>query len=192
MQNPPTLTGHGIRLIPLSIEHIPALWKAGQSPSIWSYMPNRMACETDMGIYVEQALKGREAGTEIPFTTVLEKTGEIVGSTRFYDVSAAHLRAEIGYTWIHPNWQRSHVNTAAKLLQLGYGFEVCQWHRIALRTDLRNLISQAAIERLGATREGVLRRHMVMPDGYLRDTVYYSILDSEWAEVKKRLLPKIS
>jgi N-acetyltransferase len=191
MPDQPSLSGHGIRLIPLAMDHIPALWKIGQSPSIWTYMPDRMASESDMEAYVSHALQARDAGVEIPFATVLAQTGEIIGSTRFYEVSAAHLRAEIGYTWVHPNWQRTFVNTAAKYLMLAYGFDTRKWHRIALRTDNRNLVSQAAIERLGAKREGILRRHMVMPDGYHRDTVYYSILDTEWETVRDRLFSKM-
>ncbi len=122
-----------------------------------------------------------------PNSNVARFPGPLVGSTRFYDMSETHRRAEIGYTWIHPDWQRTFVNTAAKFLLLRYGFEIRKWHRIALRTDARNTGSQRAIERLGAMREGVLRRHMVMPDGYHRDTVYYSITDLDWPTVKLRL-----
>jgi RimJ/RimL family protein N-acetyltransferase len=128
----------------------------------------------------------------VAWATVDAATGRAVGSTRFGDIAPEHGRVEIGWTWIAPSHQRTAVNTEAKLLQLTYAFEELGATRVALKTDGRNLRSQAAIERLGAVREGVLRRHIRMPDGFMRDTVYYSILADEWPSVKARLEARLA
>jgi N-acetyltransferase len=139
-----------------------------------------------------EALEGVEAGTYVAWATVDRLTGRAVGSTRFGDIALEHGRVEIGWTWIAPSNQRTAVNTEAKLLQLAYAFDDLGATRVALKTDGRNLRSQAAIERLGAVREGVLRRHMRLPDGYVRDTVYYSILSDEWPGVKAGLEERLA
>jgi RimJ/RimL family protein N-acetyltransferase len=123
----------------------------------------------------------------VAWATVDASTGRAIGSSRFGDVAPEHGRVEIGWTWIAPSHQRSAINTEAKLLQLGYAFGELGATRVALKTDGRNMRSQAAIERLGAQREGTLRRHLRLPDGFIRDTVYFSILAEEWPAVKARL-----
>jgi N-acetyltransferase len=137
--------------------------------------------------WIGEALRGVAAGTYVAWATVDRASGQAVGSTRFGDIEPDHGRVEIGWTWIAPSHQRTAINTEAKLLQLRYAFDDLGATRVALKTDGRNLRSQAAIERLGAMREGVLRRHTRMPDGFLRDTVYYSILADEWPGVRARL-----
>lgn len=127
----------------------------------------------------------------LPFVTVLKSGGQVVGCTRFGNIVPAHRRAEIGWTWVGKPWQRSGVNTEAKFLMLSHAFEVWQCIRVELKTDFLNQKSRTAILRLGAREEGVLRQHMVAPDGRLRDTVYYSILDREWPAVKAALLAKM-
>jgi RimJ/RimL family protein N-acetyltransferase len=128
----------------------------------------------------------------VAWATVERATRQAVGSTRFGDIAPEHGRVEIGWTWIAPSRQRTAVNTEAKLLQLTYAFETLGAGRVALKTDARNSRSQRAIERLGAVREGVLRRHIRLPDGYMRDTVYYSILGDEWPAVKARLEERLA
>jgi N-acetyltransferase len=128
----------------------------------------------------------------VAWATVDAATDRAVGSTRFGDIAPEHGRVEIGWTWIAPSHQRSAINTEAKLLQLSYAFDELGASRVALKTDGRNLRSQAAIERLGAEREGTLRKHMRMPDGFIRDTVYFSILADEWPSVKARLEERLA
>jgi RimJ/RimL family protein N-acetyltransferase len=137
--------------------------------------------------WIQQALAVQESGTQIPFATVLRESGRAIGSTRYLDIRRADRGPEIGWTWIAPQHQRSAVNTECKYLLLRHAFEDLEAVRVQLKTDRRNERSQHAIKRLGAVREGVLRKHMAVRDGFIRDTVYYSILDSEWPEVRRRL-----
>lgn len=183
----PELTGKRLRLIPLRPEHASELYQAGRDASLWTYIPCRMQSENDFQIWIDQSLSLRDSQGDRPYALSLADSGALVGSTRFYDLSLPHRRTEIGWTWISRPWQRSFVNTEAKFLLLREAFEGLGLQRVALRTDGRNLQSQAAIERLGAKREGIWRKHLILPDGFTRDTVYYSILDSEWPEVKARL-----
>ena len=136
---------------------------------------------------IRQALSASEDGSEIPFAVIEAETGAAVGSTRYLDVQPAHHALEIGWTWIGPRWRRTAINTECKLLLLAHAFEALAAHRITLKTDARNVRSQRAIERIGAVREGVLRRHRVCWDGSVRDTVCYGIIDAEWPNVKERL-----
>jgi RimJ/RimL family protein N-acetyltransferase len=187
-----TLEGNHVRLEPLSLTHAPALWEVGKDPSIWTWMRVSMKEPEDMRAFVEAALKDRDAGLGIPFATVEKASGRAVGSTRFFNFDHDHRRAEIGHTWIAPPWQRTAVNSEAKLLMLTYAFEGMNRMRVEFRTNALNARSRAAILRLGATFEGILRKHMIGLNGTLRDTAVFSILDDEWPAVKQRLLAKLA
>jgi N-acetyltransferase len=184
------LEGRFVRLEPLSEAHRDDLLAAAaQDPATFRYMGADLSIgPTAWGPYLADALRPEY----VAWATVDAATGRAVGSTRFGDIAPEDGRVEIGWTWIAPSHQRSATNTEAKLLQLTYAFDELGANRVALKTDGRNLRSQAAIERLGAQREGVLRRHVRMPDGFIRDTVYFSILDDEWPAVRARLEERLS
>lgn len=184
---PVTLAGDVVHLAPLRLEHVDGLWEAGRDPELWRLTVSRVASRDDMRRYVESALAEQAAGTALPFATLLASTGEIVGSTRFGNIAPAHRRVEIGWTWIAPAHQRSAVNTAAKYLMLRHAFEVWGCMRVELKTNVLNARSRAAMLRIGAIEEGVLRKHALSGDGTPRDSVYYSILDDEWPAVRARL-----
>jgi RimJ/RimL family protein N-acetyltransferase len=179
------LEGRFVRLEPLSEVHRnDLLAAAAQDSATFRYMGADLSVGPNAWApYLADALRPEY----VAWATVDAATGRAVGSTRFGDIAPEHGRVEIGWTWIAPSHQRSATNTEAKLLQLTYAFDELGATRVALKTDGRNLRSQAAIGRLGAQREGVLRRHVRMPDGFIRDTVYFSILDDEWPAVKARL-----
>ena len=185
-----TLAGRFVRLEPISDAHRnDLLAAAAQDPATFRYMSSDLSLGADAWpAYLADALRPEY----VAWATVDAATGRAVGSTRFGDIAPEHGRVEIGWTWIAPSHQRTAANTEAKLLQLGYAFDELGASRVALKTDGRNLRSQAAIERLGGQREGVLRRHIRLPDGYIRDTVYYSILAEEWPAVKARLEERLA
>jgi RimJ/RimL family protein N-acetyltransferase len=185
-----TLAGGFVRLEPLEERHRDDLLAAAaQDPATFRYMSSDLSAGADAWPpYLADAL-GREF---VAWATVDAASDRAVGATRFGDIAPEHGRVEIGWTWIAPSHQRTAVNTEAKLLQLTYAFDELGATRVALKTDGRNLRSQTAIERLGAVREGVLRRHTRMPDGFMRDTVYFSILADEWPSVKARLEARLS
>ncbi|HEX6140888.1 MAG TPA: GNAT family protein [Candidatus Limnocylindria bacterium] len=180
-----TLAGRHVRLEPLEERHRDDLLAAAaQDPATFRFMGADLSLGPDAWAdYLADALRAEF----VAWATVDAASGRAIGSTRFGDIAPEHGRVEIGWTWIAPSHQRTAVNSEAKLLQLAYAFEELGATRVALKTDARNERSQRAIERLGATREGVLRRHLRLPDGFLRDTVYYSILSDEWPDVKARL-----
>jgi RimJ/RimL family protein N-acetyltransferase len=183
-----TLEGRVVRLEPLEERHRDDLLEAGSDPAIWKFMSSDLSVPGAWPAYLAHAL-----GPEfVAWATVDRASGKAIGSTRFGDIEPDHGRVEIGWTWIAPAFQRTAVNTEAKLLQLTYAFETLGAGRVALKTDGRNERSQAAIARLGAMREGVLRRHTRLPDGFVRDTVYYSILADEWPTVKARLTERLA
>jgi RimJ/RimL family protein N-acetyltransferase len=184
---PVTLVGKRATLVPMERGHAPALYEAGQSPEIWRYMPARMLCLEDMRDFVETAVSAREQGAEEPFVIIDQVSGKVVGTTRFLDISIPHRNLEVGFTWLSPETWRTRINTECKYLLLRHVFETLKFIRVQFKTDLRNVRSQQAIERLGGVREGVLRGHRIMPDGYIRDSVYYGIVAGEWPEVKARL-----
>ena len=188
---PVTLTGTRVTLAPLRLEHVDALSAVGLDPDIWRYTTSRVEDRDGVRRYVETALEWLEAGTAVPFVTVDRASGRIVGSTRFANIAAEHRRLEIGWTWIAKEFQRTHVNTEAKYLMLRHAFEQWRCLRVELKTSALNVRSRAAILRLGAREEGTLRKHMINPDGSVRDTVYFSIVDDEWPEVKRRLEGKL-
>ena len=182
-----TLSGAGVVLAPLTLEHVDALTEIGLDPDIWRWMPYRVRDRSGMRAFVEESLEGWRNGSAVPFVTTLRETGQVVGATRFMNIALAQRRVEIGGTWIAPAWQRSRVNTEAKLLMLRYAFEHWQCRRVEFKTNALNTRSRNAIRRLGAVEEGILRKHMVQEDGSSRDSVYFSIIDDEWPSVKRRL-----
>ena len=183
-----TLEGQVVRLEPLEERHRDDLLAAGSDPDIWRFMGTVLSGTEGWDAYLAYALRPEF----VAWATVDKASGKAIGSSRFGDIEPDHDRVEIGWTWITPAFQRTAVNTEAKLLQLTYAFETLGAGRVALKTDGRNERSQAAIARLGAVREGTLRRHMRLPDGYVRDTVYFSILADEWPAVKARLEERLA
>jgi RimJ/RimL family protein N-acetyltransferase len=184
---PVTLEGRHVRLVPLTLEHVPALWEAGNDPDLWRWTISQPASEDDMRRYVEAALARRAAGAALPFATLEAASGRVIGSTRYHNWEPPHPRVEIGYTFVARPWQRTPANTEAKYLMLRHAFETLGLVRVELRTNALNARSRAAIARIGGVEEGTLRRHMLSDAGTLRDTVYFSILDDEWPRVKRRL-----
>jgi RimJ/RimL family protein N-acetyltransferase len=191
--HPVTLTGRVVRLEPLSLAHVPALTVAGQNEDIWRYMPyQQMRTESDMRGWVEDMLGRQARGGDLPFAVYHLAAGRVIGATRFMDIQREHRNLEIGGTWYAAEFQRTAVNTECKYLMLREAFEVVGCLRVQLKTDLRNERSQRAIERIGAVREGVLRDHMIMPDGHVRSSVYYSVLQAEWPAVKAGLEARLA
>jgi RimJ/RimL family protein N-acetyltransferase len=192
MVKPVTLNGRWVRLEPLSEAHVPDLTAAGDSDEIWRYMLyGRVRDETGMLNWVRTLLEWQARGSDLPFAVIHLETGRAVGATRYMDIRPAHRGLEIGGTWYSVNYQRTAVNTECKYLLMRHAFEVLKCIRVQLKTDLRNERSQRAIERIGAMREGVLRNHMITPEGYIRSSVMYSVIDSEWAQVKHKLEEKL-
>jgi RimJ/RimL family protein N-acetyltransferase len=187
MPAPATLSDAHVVLEPLCLEHVPSLEAAAADGELWRLWFTSVPAPGQMSAYVEKALAGQREGKMLPFAIRERSSGELVGSTRFYDIVDDPPRAAIGYTWYARRWQKSHLNTACKRLLLEHAFERMGRVAVEFHTDGRNLDSQRAIERLGAQREGVLRAHRRRPDGSLRDTVCYSILVREWADVKQWL-----
>ncbi len=190
--HPITLMGRVVRLEPLAEAHVPNLTIAGQDESIWRYMLyGAIRTEEQMQEWVREILSRQARGTDLPFAVVHLGSGRAIGSTRYLDIQPQHRGLEIGGTWYGVAYQRSAVNTECKYLLLRHAFEVLSCLRVQLKTDLRNERSQRAIERIGAVREGVLRNHMILPDGHVRSSVYYSLLNLEWPAVKAKLEEKL-
>ncbi|HSD51226.1 MAG TPA: GNAT family protein [Candidatus Methylomirabilis sp.] len=185
---PITLQGVHVRLEPLVPRHAEDLFAAGSDEAIWTYMPRPVLQSVeDTQAWIQEALAAAAGGTQIPFAIIHRAGGKGIGSTRYLDIRREHRGLEIGWTWMGTAYQRTPVNTECKYLLLRHAFEELGAVRVQLKTDLRNERSQRAIERIGAVREGVLRKHLALWDGFIRDTVYYSILDSEWPAIKGRL-----
>ncbi|AAU17441.1 MULTISPECIES: GNAT family N-acetyltransferase [Bacillus] len=158
---------------------------------IWAYLISKMDSVQDMQQYVQKAIQGYGKGAQIPFVVVDQQTNKIVGSTRLYNISVEDKTVELGQTWYHPSVQRTSINTECKYMLLQYAFEKLHMLRVQIKTDARNEKAQRAIERLGAVKEGVLRNERKLPNGYVRDAVVYSIISSEWPDVKEQLLEKL-
>jgi N-acetyltransferase len=188
---PLILEGTHVRLEPLTLGHLTGLCEIGLDPGLWRWTPMMLQTPDDMRTYVLTALKGQEEGTVLPFATFERSTGALVGSTRFGNIDHKNMGAEIGWTWLGQRWQRTPINTEAKYLMLRHGFESLGCIRIGLKTDVLNEQSRNAIMRLGAREEGVLRNHMLTHSGRIRNTVYYSIINSEWPAVKTQLEEKL-
>jgi len=188
---PVVLENEFVRLEPLTPAHHAALCEVGLFEELWRLIPTPVDSPDTMKNYIETALDEQRRGLGLPFTTIEKSSGKIVGSTRFGNIDAKNLRAEIGWTWITPAWQKTYVNTQAKLLMLTHAFETWKCIRVELKTDALNEQSRNAILRLGARQEGIFRQHVICHSGRLRDTVYFSILDNEWKPVKENLLRKL-
>jgi N-acetyltransferase len=188
---PLTLKGEFVVLEPLKIEHLDSLCEVGLIEELWRLIPTQIDSPEAMKNYIETALDEQRRGVSLPFVTVEKSSSKIIGSTRFGNIDAKNLRAEIGWTWINPAWQRTYVNTEVKLLMLTHAFETWKCIRVELKTDALNEKSRKAILRLGAKQEGIFRQHLICDSGRLRDTVYFSILDNEWQNVKENLMRKL-
>jgi RimJ/RimL family protein N-acetyltransferase len=191
-QNQVTIIGKHIRLEPMAEEHIPALAQAGRDESIWRYMVyGDLTTENGMRTWVMDMLNRQTDGTDLCFVVVHLASNNLVGATRYLEMRPEHRSLEIGGTWYVTEYQRTVVNTECKYLLLKYAFEKLGCIRVQFKADARNERSMRAIERLGAQREGLLRKHYILPDGTIRDSVYFSILDEEWPDVKIRLEEKL-
>jgi len=185
---PVTLSARGVTLLPLSLEHEAGLRAAAADGELWKIRVTSVPEPENTRKYIEDALVMREAGHRFAFAVTESATGEVLGCSSYHDIVPAIKRVEIGWTWYAKSSQRSHVNTTAKLLLMTHAFETLGCHVVGWRTDNFNFASQAAIERLGAKKDGVIRGHALRRDGTIRDTVMYSLRSGEWAEVKAQLL----
>jgi N-acetyltransferase len=188
---PITLEGSHVRLEPLSESHHEPLCAVGLDPELWKLIPLQVLDRDQMMRYIRNVLSDQDKGTSIPFATVDRASAQVVGATRFMNIDVANKRVEIGSTWIARPWQRTAINTEAKYLMMRYAFESLGCNRVELKTDALNTQSRNAILRIGAKEEGILRHHMVTWSGRLRDTVYFSVIASEWPAVKAALEAKI-
>jgi RimJ/RimL family protein N-acetyltransferase len=190
---PLTLEGSVVRLAPICREHADLFWDVAKNDleDIFRWIPYAMKTREDFGRLIDKAFTEQERGESVVFATVERSSGRTIGSTRFMNIDQVNKRVEIGSTWIAPAWQRTAVNTEAKYLMVRHAFEVWGCIRLELKTDALNQKSRNAILRIGAKEEGTLRRHLVTCTGRVRDTVYFSILDSEWPEAKMRLESKL-
>jgi RimJ/RimL family protein N-acetyltransferase len=184
---PVVLEGRHVRLEPLSPEHTAGLAEVGLDHDLWKWIPTPVRTPEEMSVYVQTALNKQAAGSALPFALIETSSGRVVGSTRYGNIDRLHHRVEIGWTWVTRQWQRTPINTDAKYLLLRHAFETLKCIRVELKTDSLNDRSRAAILRIGARQEGIFRNHMITASGRIRHTVYFSIVDSEWPEVKARL-----
>ncbi|MEP7100232.1 MAG: GNAT family protein [Burkholderiales bacterium] len=184
---PVTLTGPFVRLEPLALDHVPALARVGCDPSIWNWIPTPVPDLDAMRAWVELGLDEQRRGLALPFAIVDTASGDVIGSTRYGNIDGKNRRVEIGWTWLALLHQRTPANTNAKRLLLGHAFDELGAMRVELKTDALNEKSRAAIGRIGATQEGIFRKHLITASGRVRDTVYFSILDTEWPAVRAKL-----
>jgi RimJ/RimL family protein N-acetyltransferase len=184
---PVTLEGRIVRLEPLSLDHVPRLAEVALDPEIWRWTIARPQNEADLRDWAETAIRNRESGSEYPFATIEASTGRPIGSSRYMNIVSEHRRLEIGWTWLAPAWQRSGANREAKLLMLSHAFETLGCRRVEFKTDSNNEPSRNALLGIGATFEGIFRKHMVMPGDGVRHSAWYSVIDDEWPDVKARL-----
>lgn len=189
---PVVLEGTVVRLEPLSLDHLAGLNSVGLDAEIWRWMLRDVQTPGDMRGYVETALAAAASGDEMPFATIEAASGKVVGSTRYMSIVAHHRRLEIGNTWLAPGWQRTALNTEAKLLLLGHAFKVLAALRVEFKTDALNEKSRAALVGIAATEEGTLRQHMLTDTGRRRDSVYFSVIDEEWPRVRKHLAARLA
>ncbi|MEE4146850.1 MAG: GNAT family protein [Halieaceae bacterium] len=182
---PVVLTGETVLLEPLRQEHAQGLYNRGQSAGDWRFMPR--ACFIDMADTRQWIDEAVAAPGQLPFAIVEKGKNKVIGSTRYLNIRPEHRSLEIGWTWLGQQWQRTAVNTEAKYLLLCHAFERLGCVRVEFKTDARNARSQRALERIGATREGVLRKHMIVQGNFARDSVYFSVIDSDWPQVRERL-----
>jgi RimJ/RimL family protein N-acetyltransferase len=190
--HPLTLCGAGVELRPLSLELVPALAEAALPGSVTRWFPQPLRTLEEVRAFVALALAEQAAGRMLPFVTIDRASGRVAGSTRFAAIDRVHRHVEIGWTFLGQAWQRSGLNTEAKLLMLGHAFEAWGCLRVEFKTDRLNQQSQDALERLGAVREGVFRNHVVCADGRIRDSVWYSVTDGEWPGLRARLRRRLA
>lgn len=184
---PVILTGQRVRLEPLSIDHLDDLVEVGLDPSIWALTIARPTDRAGIEAWLRAAMASGAAGADVPFATIELASGRAVGSTRYMSIVPDHRRLEIGWTWVGSAHQRTGLNREAKALQLAHAFDVLGANRVEFKTDARNDKSRTALLGIGATFEGIFREHMIMPTGPLRDSAYYSVISTEWPDVRDRL-----
>ena len=184
---PVVLEGRVVRLEPLSLRHLDDLADVGLDPAVWRWTTARPTDVAGLRDWIEAAMRNADAGTELPFATIDRATGRAIGSSRYLNIVPEHRRLEIGWTWVAPSWQRHGANRDAKYLQLRHAFEDLGANRVEFKTDSLNEKANPALLGIGAKFEGTFRNHMVMPDGRLRHSNYYSITREEWPEVRERL-----
>lgn len=184
---PVALHGKHANLVPLTMNHLDELWEASNRTEVWTYMPTKVTSKSECKAFLETALRLQAEGTDLPFAVTLPGTGRVIGSTRFLNISKPNRHLEIGWTWYDPSAWRTGVNTECKYMLMKHSFEVLEAVRVQICVDARNERSNQAVLRLGATKEGVLRRHRVLSDGFIRDTCVYSVIDHDWPTVKARL-----
>ncbi|MEA2547313.1 MAG: N-acetyltransferase [Chloroflexota bacterium] len=184
---PVTLQGRLVRLEPLSLDHLPGLAEVALDPAIWQWTTARPTTTGELRAWAETARGNRDAGNELPFATIDQATGRPIGSSRFMNIALEHHRVEIGWTWVARAWQRTGANREAKLLMLGHAFDTLGCRRVEFKTDSLNEPSRTALLGIGAQFEGIFRNHMVMPDGRMRHSAYYSVIDEEWPGVRAGL-----
>lgn len=189
---PITLAGVHVRLEPLCLDHLDQLCEVGFDPRIWRWGLTLIQTPEDMENYISAALKSQDEGTALPFVTIEKSSGRVIGSTRYGNIDRDNRRLEIGWTWITPEWQRTSINTEAKYLMLRHAFEDLGCIRVQFKTDSLNDQSRQALQRIGAHEEGVFRNHMIAYGGRLRHSVFFSIIDSEWPEVRANLEEKLA
>jgi len=190
---PVILEGKAVRLEPLAEAHTPGLAKVGLEPKIWQYMRyGSIKTEEQLLTWVRELLELQAQGTDLPFVVIYQSTGNPIGCTRYLNIDPSNRSLEVGGTWYGLDYQGTLVNTESKYLLLKHAFETLECIRVWFKTDQRNKKSQRALERIGAVKEGVLRHHMILPDGYVRDSVVYSLLSEEWPQVKLKLEAKLN
>jgi N-acetyltransferase len=189
--DPVRIIGCRVALVPLSMDHLPDLTIAGAEKSIWEWLPTAHHTPGSMKNFIDLAIKSYGMRKAIPFAIIDLPTQRAVGSTRYHHIASEHRRLEIGVTWLGKEFQRSNINTEAKLLLLWYAFERLNYRRVELKADVENIKSRTAIKRLGATEEGIFRKHMLYEDGRNRDNVYFSIIDDDWQSVRQILTSKL-
>jgi len=184
------LEGDIVRIVPLHTDHFGALKTIAVDQKIWEHYPIAMSTPQEVEGELQIALQERNKGTQVPFAVILKSHNKIIGSTRFLDVQQKHKKLEIGWTWLHPDYWGTFVNIECKLLLLQFCFETIGAMRVQFRTDSNNIRSRTAIEKIGATFEGLLRRDVIRHNGTTRDTAQFSIIDAEWIATKQRLVDR--
>lgn len=188
---PVTLTGSAVQLVPLTLDHVPALVDVGLFADLWELQPTVIDSEAAMARYVAAACEAERQGTALPFAIIDRVSDGVIGSTRYMDIAVQHRRLEIGATWITPAFQRTAANTESKLLLLTHAFEALGARRVVFKTEALNTRSRTALRRIGAIEEGTFRKHLLADTGRARDMVYYAILAEEWPGVKDRLVTRL-
>jgi N-acetyltransferase len=188
---PVTLTGQHAQLEPMLPAHREMLAEVGLDEELWRWIPDPVRTREEMFAYVDAALAQQGSGVSLPFTIVERASGKVIGSTRYANIERVHRRVEIGWTWVATPWQRTAVNTECKYMLLKHAFETLGCIRVELKTDSLNERSRNAILRIGARQEGIFRNHMITSTGRIRHSIYFSVIDSEWPDVKARLEKKL-